>query len=149
MPTCGMIKLPSAILIISSLTPLFSLPNTRATDSVRFSSYNPTASALKCVVYIFEKLERSALKHAAAFVYWCTVSHLAALEDAFSHHISCSPIFVLRMYISCTPTASHVRITADILWGSLTFSNTIVSPGCRFASTLFNRSVLSGVMLRK
>src|SRR5450432_3777918 len=48
--------------------------------------------------------------------------------------------------MSCMPTASQVRITADILCGSKTFSNTTVRSFCRFSKTFLRRSSLSGVI---
>ena len=44
------------------------------------------------------------------------------------------------------PTASAVRITALILCGSNTFSNTTVRSGWRLFNTEVSRSFLSGVM---
>ena len=42
--------------------------------------------------------------------------------------------------------ASQVLITAEMLWGSATFSNTTVIFGCRLFSTLLSLSLLSGVI---
>jgi hypothetical protein len=44
------------------------------------------------------------------------------------------------------PTASQVRITAEILWGSITFSITTVRFGCRRLSTPVSFALRSGVI---
>ena len=60
MPTCGIMKFPSAIAIISSLTPVCSLPKTRATLKTRtdLSVYTPVSYPQfggTCVAFSFSK----------------------------------------------------------------------------------------------
>src|SRR5580765_5636625 len=89
---------------------------------------------------------RSSVKQTAASLYWCTLSHLEALLLLRAPHFLCLLIFVFNTYISCIPTASQVRITAEILCGSKTFSSTTVRLFCRLSRTFLIRSSLSGVI---
>src|SRR5215203_6149353 len=77
------------------------------------------------------------------------VSHFAALEELLAPHFLCGGIFVFKTYNSCTPTASQVLITADILCGSKTFSKTTVRSNCLFCKTDKSFSFLSGVIYLK
>src|SRR5258708_5665218 len=75
------------------------------------------------------------------------VSQSAALLLLFAPHFLCGGILVFNTYNSCTPTASQVRITAEILCGSKTFSRTTVMESCRLSNTPSILSCLSVVML--
>ena len=83
--------------MISSLTPLCSLPKTRQTGSVKFNACKPTASLLKCVVYIFFYFLRNSAKHSEASVNWCTVNHLAALDELLAPHFLWGGILLFRI----------------------------------------------------
>src|SRR5688500_9644403 len=97
MPTCGITKLPSANALISSLTPVCSLPKTNAILLVKSTWYKLTASSLKCVVKMDEYLFLRDEKHSSAFSYCRTVSHLAALDELFGPHFLCRGIFVFKI----------------------------------------------------
>src|SRR5439155_18948392 len=90
---------------------------------------------------------RKAAKQAPASSNWCTVSHLAALLLLRAPHFLWRGTFVFNTYNSCIPTASQLRITAEILWGSATFSSTTVKSFCRLESTASSRWRRSGVMV--
>src|SRR5688572_9363674 len=85
-PTCGILKFPSARLLISSETPLCSFPKTRATGWARSISYKFSASLPKYVVKIFAYFFLSSEKHSGAFSNWWIVSHFAALEELLGPH---------------------------------------------------------------
>src|SRR6185312_3512849 len=115
-------------------------------DLVKSISYREIASVERWVVKMRSYFLRSSVKHAAGSLYCFMVSHLAALLLLFAPHFLCGPIREFNTLISWIPTASAVRITAEILCGSNTFSSTTVRSFCLLSKTWVSRCCRSGVM---